>query len=78
MDAFPHHQIGQGHPCGQHSDSNFTGLRLWALFFNHLQGVGSSVVGDDNAPMFHGPLPYVPSAPARAARLVSMQTRYGT
>src|SRR5437868_4160356 len=53
MNALPGHQVRQGDTCSHHSDPHFTSLRLWALLFNHPQGVWSAVAGDDDSRVFH-------------------------
>ena len=57
MNALAHHDVGQGDARGQHSHAHFTVLGLGALFLNHLKGVGAAVASDDDARVFHGPLP---------------------
>src|SRR5262249_46737671 len=54
MNALTHHQIRQGDTCGLHLYANFAILRFGALFFNHPKCIGPAVVGDDDAPVFHG------------------------
>ena len=66
MNALARHDVGQGDARGQHSHPNFTPLRLGALFFNHPKCIGSTVVSDNDARVFHEPLSPLPSA--RASR----------
>jgi hypothetical protein len=60
MNALAHHQVGQGNTRSQHSHPHFTVFRLGALFFEHLKCIGPAVVSNDDARVFHGPLPRLP------------------
>ncbi len=62
MDPLAGHDVGQGDPRGQHSHTRFAlpGLRLF--FFDHLEGIESAVMGDDDARVLHGPLLRLPGA----------------
>jgi len=62
MNALARHQVGQGNTRGQHSHPHFTVLWLGALFFEHLKCIGPAVVRNDDARVFHGPLPRLPGA----------------
>src|SRR5262245_31497447 len=65
MNAFAHHDVGQGYTRGQHSHPHFTTLRLRALFFVHLKCFGPAVVTNDNARVLHGPVPPAPASTQR-------------
>jgi hypothetical protein len=67
MNTLAHHQVGQGDTCGQHSHPHLTALRLGALFFEDVKCIGPAVVGDDDARVFHEPLPRFPDARPCAA-----------
>ena len=72
MNAFAHHEVGQGNTGGLHSDPHFTRLRLGTVLFNHPKFLGPTVVADDDALMLHGPVP-----PAPASRRASVVFRRG-
>jgi hypothetical protein len=57
MNPLAHHQVGQGDTRGLHSHPYFTRLRLRAVFFKPLERIWPTVVGDDDARLFHGLLP---------------------
>src|SRR5262249_62077197 len=54
MNALPHHQLRQGDTCALPLYATFAILRLGALFFTPPKCIGPAVVGDDDAPVFHG------------------------
>src|SRR5689334_807754 len=62
MNSFAHQEVGQADTRGQHPHPNFTALWLGAFFLEHLQRIGPTVVGYDDACVFHEPHPYWPSA----------------
>ena len=53
MNTLARHYIRQGDARGQHSHPHFTTLRLGALFLNDVKDIGSAVVSNDDARMFH-------------------------
>jgi hypothetical protein len=53
MNALAREHVGQGNARRQHSYPDFTALGLGALLFNHLQCIGSTVVGDDDSRVSH-------------------------
>jgi len=55
VNALAHHQIRQGNAGGQHPHPHLAAFRLRALFFSHLNGIGSAIVIDDYACVSHEP-----------------------
>ncbi len=69
MNTLARQYVGQGDACGQHFHPHLTTLRLGALFFNHPKRLGPAVVSDDDARVFHRPLPRLPGALRRNATI---------
>src|SRR5262249_29376740 len=53
MDALARQHVRQAHAGGQHLHANLARLRLRALFFDHLESLRSTVVGDDDPRVSH-------------------------
>ena len=68
MNALARHQVGQANTRGKDSHLHFAPLRLGALFFEHLNCIGPTVVSNDDAPVFHGPLPRSHTPPPMTPR----------
>src|SRR4029450_1399705 len=56
MNTPARHDVGQGDAGSEHPYPDFTILRLRALFFNHLQCLGSAVASYNDALVLHAPL----------------------
>jgi hypothetical protein len=53
MDALARHYIGQRNAGGQNPDAHFAIPGLGAPFFDHPKRIGSAIVRDDDARVFH-------------------------